>query len=241
MSDNKTTLESIARNTLYGAGVSGSMVRYSFTVFSRYIQDGPILELGPAEGLMTELLAQTGQPLTVVEGAETFCDDLKRRFPQADVHHSLFEDFSTDKCFATIILGHVLEHVDDGVGVLKHIRQFLAPGGRILCAVPNARSIHRQAGVLMGHLGFEEDMSPLDIHHGHKRVYNPESFRREFNLAGLEIEVFGGYWLKPLANSQIEETWTEEMVAAFMKLGERYPDIAAEIYVVARQPAAARP
>ena len=37
-------------------------------------------------------------------------------------------------------------------------------------------------------------------------------------------------------NAQIEATWTAEMVHAFLKLGERYPDIAAEIYVVAKLP-----
>ena len=55
-------------------------------------------------------------------------------------------------------------------------------------------------------------------------------------MVGLEIEAFGGYWLKPLSNGQIEQDWTPQMVEAFMKLGERYPDIAAEIYVVARHP-----
>lgn len=48
--------------------------------------------------------------------------------------------------------------------------------------------------------------------------------------------MFGGYWLKPVSNGQIEENWTGKMVEAFMKLGERYPDIAAEIYIIAKNP-----
>ena len=233
MKEQRDTLNEIAKNTLYGAGVSGSMVRHSFTVFSRFLQPGAILELGPAEGLMTELLHATGEKLTLVEGAETFCRDLAKRFPDATVHRSLFEEFETEARFPNIILGHVLEHVADPVAVLRHVQRFLAPGGRMLCAVPNARSLHRQAGVLMGHLGFEEDMSPLDVHHGHHRVYTPETFRRDFLAAGLQVEFFGGYWLKPLSNSQIEDHWTPSMIDAFMRLGERYPDIAAEIFVVA--------
>ena len=236
MDNRKQTLQKIADNTLYGAGASGASVVYSFKIFSRYLVEGNVLELGPAEGLMTEELARTGMPLTLVDGAESFCNDLKRRFPEATVHHSLFEDFETDERFSNIILGHVLEHVDDPVGILRHVKRFMAERGQMLCAVPNARSVHRQAGVLMGHLGYEEDMSPLDFHHGHKRVYTPETFRRDFRAAGLEIEAFGGYWLKPLSNGQIEQDWTPQMVEAFMKLGERYPDIAAEIYVVARHP-----
>jgi hypothetical protein len=33
------------------------------------------------------------------------------------------------------------------------------------------------------------------VHHGHRRVFDPESFRQCFLAAGLAIEVFGGYWL----------------------------------------------
>ena len=76
-------------------------------------------------------------------------------------------------------------------------------------------------------------MSEADVHHGHRRVYDPESLRAEFLGAGLNVEHFGGYWLKPVSNSQLEETWTESMTDAYFRLGERYPDIAAEIYVVA--------
>jgi hypothetical protein len=73
----------------------------------------------------------------------------------------------------------------------------------------------------------------MDLHHGHRRVFNPETFRNAFYQAGLQIEVFGGYWMKPVSNKQIEDNWSAEMLDAFMKLGERYPDIAGEIYIVA--------
>jgi hypothetical protein len=84
-------------------------------------------------------------------------------------------------------------------------------------------------------LPFEEALNEADRHHGHRRVYNPETFRRDFLQAGLKIEVFGGYWLKPLSNAQLERDWNAELVAAFMALGERYPDIAGEIYIVANR------
>jgi hypothetical protein len=83
---------------------------------------------------------------------------------------------------------------------------------------------------------FEEAMSEKDIHHGHRRVYNPETFRRDFLAAGLSVEFFGGYWIKPLSDRQLEAHWTPEMLDAFMKLGERYPDISAEVCIVASCP-----
>jgi 2-polyprenyl-3-methyl-5-hydroxy-6-metoxy-1,4-benzoquinol methylase len=232
-SEERSRLDEIAAGSTYGAGANRATIAYSFEVFRRHIRPGPILEMGPAEGHMTGDLAALGQPLTLVEGAASFCDSLRERFPQATVVNALFEDFQPATAFQTIVLGHVLEHVDNPVEILRHAKGWLASGGRIMAAVPNARSVHRQAAVIMGLLPFEEALNEADIRHGHRRVYNPETFRRDFREAGLAVEIFGGYWLKPVSNGQIERDWTNEMLAAFMALGERYPDIAGEIYVVA--------
>ena len=230
----KARLESISNVSLYCAGANWASIKYSFKVAERHLVGDSILEMGPAEGVMTELLAATGKKLTLVEGSALFCDSLHRRFPQAQTIHSLFEEFQPNELFDNIILGHVLEHVEDPVDVLSRAKRWLKPGmGRLFGAVPNARSLHRQAAVIMGILRQEDALNEMDVHHGHRRVFNPESFRNAFFQAGLKIEVFGGYWMKPVSNTQIEASWTHEMIEAFMALGERYPDIAGEIYVVA--------
>ena len=230
----KTRLESISNVSLYCAGVNSDTIKYSFKIAARHMIGENILEMGPAEGVMTELLAATGKKLTLIEGSGLFCVDLRRRFPQANTIHSLFEDFEPNELFDNVILGHVLEHVEDPVDILSRAKRWLKPGvGRIFGAVPNARSLHRQAAVIMGILREEDALNEMDIHHGHRRVFNPESFRNAFSQAGLKIEIFGGYWMKPVSNAQIEASWTPEMLEAFMVLGERYPDIAGEIYIVA--------
>lgn len=231
--DELERLQSIAKDSWYAKGVSAKMVEYSFQVFSRYIRGGDVLEMGPAEGIMTPLLLEISDSLTLLEGAKHFCDSLRRRYPNALVEHSLFESYKPTRRFDRIVLGHVLEHVEHPDTIIRVASQWLAPGGLILAAVPNSRSIHRQAAVLMGLLSREDQLNETDIHHGHRRVFNPESFRRVFLDAGLSIRHSGGYWLKPISNAQIEQTWTPEMLQAFMQLGERYPDVAAEIYIVA--------
>lgn len=227
-------LEEIATNSLYAQGVSGKMVAYSYEVFRRYLKKGNILELGPAEGVMTDFFVKAGHDLTVVEGAKKFCIDLKKRYPKIKVHHSLFEDFKIKEKFDNIILGHVLEHVDNPVQILKHVKKNLAKGGVILAAVPNADSIHRQAAVKMGLLKKVNSMNELDVYHGHKRVYSIDELKNDFINAGLKIKKIGGYWLKPISNKQIDSAWTSEMIDSFMVLGEKYPKIAAEIYIVAK-------
>ena len=124
--------------------------------------------------------------------------------------------------------------MEDAVDILSRAKQWLKLStGRLFAAVPNARSLHRQAAVIMGILREEDTLNEMDVHHGHRRVFNPETFRNAFARTGLKVEIFGGYWMKPLSNAQIEASWTPEMIEAFMVLGERYPDIAGEIYVVA--------
>jgi 2-polyprenyl-3-methyl-5-hydroxy-6-metoxy-1,4-benzoquinol methylase len=226
-------LENISTAFAYSDGVMASSIRRSHEIFMRHRVAGAILELGPAEGLMTEMLLGAGEPLTVVEGSRTFCASLSERFPGVEVVHSLFEDYRPGKRFANVVLGHVLEHIIDPVALLREVASWVQPGGKIFAAVPNAASIHRQAAVLMGLLEHQDSLNESDLTHGHRRVFDPGSFQAVFRDAGLTIELFGGYWLKPLSNGQIESHWTPAMIQAFMDLGERYPDIAGEIYILA--------
>jgi 2-polyprenyl-3-methyl-5-hydroxy-6-metoxy-1,4-benzoquinol methylase len=228
-------LETVASDVRYEEGVNGAMIAHLARVYGRYwAPSASCLELGPAEGSFSRVLAERFGDLTLVDGSERFCALLRERFPAATVVRALFEDYEPGRRFGTIVLGHVLEHVDDPPALLRRVRDWLEPEGRLFAAVPNARSVHRQAAVLMGLLAEEHALNDTDRRLGHRRVYDPESFRAEFHAAGFEIEVFGGFWLKPVSNGQIEASWTPEMLEAFMRVGERYPDIAAELYVIAR-------
>lgn len=235
----KAILEDIAVRSVYALGANAASTQYCFRVLQRFLADGDILELGPADGVMTGMLVSTGQRVTCVEGAEAFCQSLTARFPAVEVIHSVFEDYQPPRQFANIIMGHVLEHVEDPVAILRQAREWLQPGGVLFAAVPNARSLHRQAGVVMGVLEAENALNDMDRRHGHRRVFDPEGFRQVFLRAGLSIDHFGGYFLKPVSSGQIEANWSEDMLQAFMVLGERYPDIAGEIYVVASRGRAA--
>jgi 2-polyprenyl-3-methyl-5-hydroxy-6-metoxy-1,4-benzoquinol methylase len=232
-SDEHERLDSIASRSLYAHEIYLATLDHAFEILCRHLRPGRILELGPAEGMMTDRLYRLGHPLTVVEGAARFCEEIAARCPGVDVVNTLFEEFAPDQHFDTIVLGHVLEHVADPVGLLQRVGDWLAPEGIIFAAVPNSRSLHRQAAVTMGLLPFEEALNELDIKHGHRRVYNPETFRRDFIEAGLAIQVFGGYFVKAASQGQLAQIATPEMIDAFCRVGERYPDIAAELYVVA--------
>src|SRR5665213_350878 len=131
MNDELSHLETIASRSAYCQGVNFDTIQHSFEIFKRYMRGASILEMGPAEGVMTDRLAGLGLDLTLVEGSQSFCAELSRRHPSVKVVHSLFEDFNPTARFDNIILGHVLEHVEDPVAILSRACEWLTDGGRI--------------------------------------------------------------------------------------------------------------
>jgi 2-polyprenyl-3-methyl-5-hydroxy-6-metoxy-1,4-benzoquinol methylase len=234
MEFSKTKLEEVAQNSLYTSFTNTMTIEYSYEIFRRFLKKGKILELGPAEGLMTKNLIIEDENLFVIEGSDIFAQNLKTIYPNLNIINALFEDAEINEKFDNIVLGHVLEHVESPQVVLSKVKSWLKPGGIVICAVPNARSLHRQAAVEMGLMKSIFDLSQKDIHHGHMRIYTPETLRTEFINAEFEVLHFGGYWMKPISDSQIEQNWSKEMLFSFMKIGETYPDIAGEIYIIAK-------
>jgi 2-polyprenyl-3-methyl-5-hydroxy-6-metoxy-1,4-benzoquinol methylase len=193
---------------------------------------GPMgLELGPAEGQMTQFLINDFESLTVVDGAPALLERIPN-YPNIIKVHSLFEEFRPQVKYDTIILEHILEHVDQPIALLERTLQWLAPRGRLLLGVPNGDSIHRLAATKMGMLKHRCELNPRDLAQGHRRVYTRETFTSDLEAAGLEVLELGGVFLKPLSNKQIQDTWTEAMIEGFYELGKDFPENAADIYAV---------
>lgn len=226
--------EHVARTFDYFDGICAAAADYSLGIVKRYLVGKSILEVGPADGYMTRGLGGTFD-LTLVEPSEVLCQKLRQSFPHARVVSSLIESFSPSISFNNILLCHLLDHVQDPELVVRSTVEWLAPGGRVIAIAPNSDSLHRQAAVRMQLLPATNAFTERDQAQGKRRIFNREEFRRLFSSAGLKIEAFGGYWLKPVSNRQIEQQWTPLMMDAFFALGEKYPEIAAEMYLVACQ------
>ena len=140
------------------------------------------LELGPAEGEMTQFLIDDFEQLTVVDGASSLLAKIPMRENLEKVH-SLFEEFVPTVQFNSIIMEHILEHVDEPVLLLERVKQWLAPGGKIFVGVPNGNSIHRLVAVKMGLLEDKCQLNSRDIALGHRRVYTTNSFSSDIKKA----------------------------------------------------------
>lgn len=193
------------------------------------------LELGPADGVMTGLLLPHFERLTIVEGAAALLAGIPDA-PNLVKVHSLFEAFEPDTRYDTIVMEHILEHIEQPVALLERAKKWLAPSGRILAGVPNGHSIHRLAAVKMGLLAHPCQLNARDHQLGHRRVYTPATFRADIAAAGLEVVDAGGVYFKPLSNQQIQDNWNEAMIEGFYELGKDFPEHTAELYVVCGNP-----
>jgi len=189
------------------------------------------LELGPALGQMTKFLINDFKTIDLIEGSKELLDQIPN-YTNIIKHHSYFEEFNTEKKFDTIIMSHVLEHIEKPINVLQHIYKWLSDDGVFLISVPNAKSVHRLAAVEMGLLKSEYELNQRDHELGHKRVYDLETLKQDVLNSGYKIINEGGVFFKPISNGQIESNWTEEMILGFYNLGKKFPKYCAEIFVV---------
>ncbi len=209
------------------------LIQYRYKTIQKYFRGKYALELGPGNGEMTNLLLSDFESLDVVDGSSNLLDQLPTN-ERLIKHHSYFEDFKPSRAYNTIIMEHVLEHLENPKLVLGRVKTWLEDeNSSLIIGVPNAKSFHRLAAVKMGILPSEYTLNDRDKMLGHFRVYDLKALVSEVMEAGFKIIGTGGVFFKPLSNKQIDQFWSDEMIDAFYELGKDFQENAAEIFVVA--------
>jgi len=194
------------------------------------------LELGSANGVMTEELAARFPHLDVVEAAPRYAQHARGLLPpRGRVYHCLFEEFQPKCRYHTIVMSWILEHVADPRDLLTRARDWLAPRGEIHLVVPNAESLHRRVGLAMGLLPRLNHLNESDIAIGHRRVYTWQTLSDHIAAAGLRLVEMQGLLLKPLPNA-LMESYPPDLRAAFFELSSLAPRLCSEIYAVCHHP-----
>ena len=113
-----------------------------FAGFPRFVQHGRLLDVGCGDGYFLWHCQHRGW---FVSGVEWNREAVSRaRTRGLTVWHGDFMDFPTAPgTFEVIRMWHVVEHVEDPIGVLDRAATLLVPGGELIVGVPNARALHR--------------------------------------------------------------------------------------------------
>ncbi|MGI0116279.1 class I SAM-dependent methyltransferase [Zooshikella sp. RANM57] len=197
-----------------------------------------LLELGIGHGIASSTLSKQADSHTIIEGSETIIDRFKKQFPEckSNIIHSYFEDYlpDNDTLFDVIIMGFVLEHVDDPHVILTKYKRYLSPKGKLFIAVPNADVLNRRLGFIMGILDDLKMLSPNDVALGHQRFYNIDSICQEIQRAGLLVTAKEGIYLKPFTSEQMRSlTLNRSVYHALCQVGIDYPDLCCGILIEA--------
>jgi 2-polyprenyl-3-methyl-5-hydroxy-6-metoxy-1,4-benzoquinol methylase len=101
---------------------------------------GRLLEIGCADGGLTELLSRQVEEIVALDACQASITALRnRRIPNITTHPTLAEAFEPGGRFDWIVMSEFLEHVRNPAGLVTRAVQWLAPGGRLLASSPDGR------------------------------------------------------------------------------------------------------
>ena len=207
--------------------------------FQPFFKEGNALELGSFEGDFTKKILSYFSEITCVEASEDAINIAKRELKDK-VHfiHSLFENAQLPSKYDNIILTHVLEHMDDPVGLLKRINDdWLSDNGRLFLVCPNANAPSRQIAVKMGLISHNYAITPSEKAHGHRITYSLDTLERDARASGLKVTHRSGIFFKALANFQWDRLLNTDIISpAYLEgcyqLGQQYPDLCSSIFLM---------
>ncbi len=156
-----------------------------------------VLEIGSGNGNFTRFLM--GRDMVVATDlSENHIRTLKQRFVenerfkirQFDVSKPLPEEMKSFK-IDTLICLNVLEHIEDDRNALTHMKEILAPGGKLILLVPCIKALY----------------GSLDVGLDHYRRYTKKELESKIREVGFEIDqtFFYNMWGVPgwFLNSRI--------------------------------------
>jgi ubiquinone/menaquinone biosynthesis C-methylase UbiE len=201
---------------------------YPKRMIQRFGHAQDLLELGIGHGFTAGIFATACDRQIIVDGSSVVIEQFKSHHAafKGGIVEAYFENFHPDSLFDVIIMGFILEHVDDPDLILERYRSFLKPGGKLYVAVPNAKSMNRRLGLEMGLIDDIYSLNANDIALGHQRQYCRDTLTEAVERAGYCITHEEGIYLKPLPLSVLKTLDDmNENLQAMLKVGVDFPDL----------------
>ena len=218
------------------------MHHYMIESFKPHFVKGNCLELGSFKGDFTKRLIPYFDDITCVEASDEAIKISKQNLKDNITYcNSLFENVELPKKYDNIILTHVLEHIDDPVGLLSRIKnEWLSEDGKLFLVCPNANAPSRQIAVKMGLISHNSAITPAEEEHGHKITYTLDTLERDTKLGGLNAIYRSGIFFKALANFQWDQLLNTDIISkeyldGCYQLGQQYPDLCSSIMLICKK------
>ena len=218
------------------------MHHYMIESFKHHFVKGNCLELGSFKGDFTKRLIPYFDDITCIEASDEAIKISKQNLKDNITYcNSLFENVELPKKYDNIILTHVLEHIDDPVGLLSRIKnEWLSEDGKLFLVCPNANAPSRQIAVKMGLISHNSAITHAEEEHGHKITYTLDTLERDTKLGGLNAIYRSGIFFKALANFQWDQLLNTDIISkeyldGCYQLGQQYPDLCSSIMLICKK------
>lgn len=195
-----------------------------------------LLELGLGHGFSTTLFYPCFKSHTVIDGSREVIDifNASNNLHRLKIIESYFETFETDERFDVIVMGFVLEHVDDPSLIVARYRALLKPGGRLFIAVPNAKSLNRRIGQALGKITDIYELNANDHLLGHQRQFCLDSLKQLMATQGFKVCWEEGIYLKPLPLAVLQTLPDlRENLLAMCQVGVDFPELCVGLLIEA--------
>lgn len=201
---------------------------YPHRMIARFGYVPSLLELGLGHGYTARIFVDACDRYVVVEGSTVVIEQFRCNNPGFSGHivEAYFEEYDPRELFDVIIMGFILEHVDDPDFVLRRYRRYLKPGGKMYVAVPNAKSMNRRLGLELGLIDDIYSLNANDLALGHQRQYCRDTLKDTVGHAGYRVTHEEGIYLKPLPLGVLKtlEDFTANL-QAMLHVGIDFPDL----------------
>lgn len=207
---------------------------YPQRILKRIKRFGSLLELGLGHGFSAKQFEGHFKQHIIIEGSGVVIDLFKKKHNdfKGIIVKDYFETYETDEKFDAIVMGFILEHVDDPGIVLDRYRSMLADDGRIYICVPNAKSLNRRLGLELGIIKDIYELNDNDIALGHKRQFCTITLKELIEAHNYKVTHVEGIYLKPLPLSILKTLPDfKANLDAMLKVGIDFPELCVGILI----------
>lgn len=137
-------------------------------------EDTYILEIGTGAGNISCYLKDKGYKIDASDMYDSALNYMKRKVDGVFIFDLISDKIPCKNLYKydIVILGDVIEHLENPVSALKKINNFLKRGGAILVTVPALMQL----------------WTPYDNFCGHKKRYNRSNLKKELKDSGYQVQ-----------------------------------------------------
>jgi SAM-dependent methyltransferase len=145
---------------------------------ARVPESARVLEVGSGDGRFLARLAASGYAVLGIEPSPSACRQARDRGVRT-LEERIEDAGVADASQDAVIMWHVLEHLADPAETVRRAHAWLAPGGRLIVAVPNIASVQARIG---GDRWFHQDVPR------HRSHFTDLGLRMLLERTGFRVE-----------------------------------------------------